>query len=161
MLLNNPGFTAVAIISLALGIGACTAVFSIANGVLLRALPVPNPNELRVLRWTGTDARLRSFSGDSTTIGNRLVGDAVAPQTFLTLREQGAAFANIFAFAPLDDVIVRARDAASSGRGMIVSDNFFTELKARPLIGQVFSSPHTDANGARQVVITYRWWQEH
>lgn len=150
-----------AVISLALGIGACTAVFSVANGVLLRSLPVPNPQELRVLRWSGKDARLRSFSGDSTATGNRLEGDAVAPATFLALREQGKALADIFAFGPLDDVVVRSRGAASSGRGMIVSDNFFTALGVQPLIGRVFAPSEADADAAQQAVISYRWWQEH
>jgi predicted permease len=160
-LLKNPGFTTVAVISLALGIGACTAVFSIVNGVLLRSLPVPNPQELRVLRWTGTEARLRSFSGDSTEVGNRQTGDAVSPPLFQELREKAAGSADVFAFAPLNDVVVRAGDGASSDRGMVVSDNFFSALKARPLMGRLFNPADTDADAAQQVVITYDWWTKH
>jgi hypothetical protein len=119
-LLKNPGFTAVAVLSLGLGIGACTAVFSIVNGVLLRSLPLPNPDELRVLRWEGADARLRSYSGDSTRVGDRLIGDAVSPPMFLEMREQAAEFADLFSFAPLNDVTVFANGVASSTRGMIV-----------------------------------------
>ena len=162
MLRKNPGFTAVAVISLALGIGACTAVFSIVNGVLLRSLPLPSPQELRVLRWIGADARLRSFSGDSTAVGNQLTGDAVSPPMFQDLREQSAALAEVFAFAPLNDVVVRSpQGVASSSRGMVVSDNFFSGLDARPQIGRLFDPAATDADAAQQVVISFDWWEKY
>jgi predicted permease len=160
-LLKNPGFTAVAVVSLALGIGACVAVFSIVNGVLLRSLPVPDPQDLRVLRWTGTEARLRSFSGDSTEDGGRLTGDAVSTPLFQELRERAANLADVFAFAPLNDVVVRAREAAFSSRGMVVSDNFFAALRATPLMGRLFHPADSDPDVARQVVISHEWWTRH
>ena len=160
-LLKNPGFTAVAVLSLGLGIGAGTAVFSLVNGVLLRSLPVPNPHELRVLQWTGVDARMRSISGHFEVNGQRVIAECVSPPMFEELRAQGVEFAEIFGFAPFDDVIARARHEAFAANGMVVSDNFFPALGVRPLLGWLFAPDTNDAAAAQQVVISYEWWERH
>ncbi|HXG68638.1 MAG TPA: ABC transporter permease [Blastocatellia bacterium] len=161
MLRKNPGFTIVALTSLALGIGACTAIFSIVNGVLLRSLPVPNPQELRVLQWTGTDSRIPSLNDKPVENGNRVTAYSVSHPMFLSLREAGAAQADIFGFIPIEDVAVRARGDAFAASGLMVSDNFFPGLGVRPLIGRLFAAGDDGAGATPTVVITYDWWEKH
>jgi predicted permease len=160
-LLKNPGFTTVALGSLALGIGAGTAIFSLVNAILLRSLPVANPHELRVLQWTGKETRMRSISGYFNVEGNRTVAESVSPSLFLNLREKGADLADIFGFAPLDDVIVRARKEAFAANGLVVSDNFFSALGVRPFLGRSFAPGNNDPNAAQEAVITFDWWEKH
>ena len=89
MLAKTPGFTAVAVVSLALGIGAGTAIFSLVNAILLYSLPVPNPHELRVLKWSGTDSRIRNFTGSMTgDAAGHARGDAFSYPLFCSLRQE-------------------------------------------------------------------------
>jgi predicted permease len=157
-LLKYPGFTAVAVLTLALGIGAATAVFSLVNAILLNSLPVPYPQELRVLQWTGVDARPRSISGYFKASGNRAVAECVSPTVFASVRERCAELADVFAFAPLDDAVVRSRTEACSTDGMVVSDNFFSALGVRPVVGRLFEPGETGPDATLEVVIAFDQW---
>ena len=97
-LVKNPGFTAVAVGALALGIGANTAVFSVLNAVLLNPLPYPEPGRL-VSLWPA-DAR----TGET-------VGGAISPPDFVDYRRQNTVFAHLSAFAQLDVTLTGSGDA--------------------------------------------------
>ncbi len=159
-LARSPGFTAVAVLSLAVGIGAGTAVFSLVQAMLLRSLPVPNPHELRIIQWSGTDVRMRSFDGNSRQDGNRWVAaEAVSHPAFLALRAQGAAVADVFGFYPLRDAAVVAAGQAFVADGAMVSDNFFSALQLRPLAGRVLAPGEDYQGGRMNVVIGHDFWQ--
>ncbi len=162
MLRGNPGFTAVAVISLALGIGAGTAIFSLVNGILLRSLPVANPHELRVLEWTGTEPQIGGFHGSMYSgDGQRTRADAVAYPVFASLRRDCNDLADIFGYKRLYNVTARAQREAFVAEGAMVSDNFFSALRVKPLLGRLLSSRDNDADAAPVTVITHSWWQRH
>jgi predicted permease len=150
-LIRSPGFTAVSVLSLALGIGSATAIFSLVNAILLRSLPVPNPHELRELRWAGTEARIPSWDGAAS----------VSPPVFFSLREQGAKQAEIFGFSPLEDVIVRTQREAFTAKGMMVSENFFSGLGVWPLIGRPLAAGEDYAGASMNIVISHDCWERH
>jgi predicted permease len=159
-LVKSPGFTSVAVISLALGIGAATAIFSLVNAILLRSLPVPNPHELRVLHWTGIDTRIPSLNGGVSLNGNLRTAESVSHLMFLSLREHCAAQTDIFGYSMIR-VTARARSEAFSATGMMVSDNFLSGLGLRPFIGRLFNAGEDYTGAATNVVISYDWWERH
>jgi len=115
---NSPGFTAVAILCLSLGIGANSAIFSLLDAALLRPLPVREPDRL-VLVGTGTG-----------------MGSGLSyPQVDYMRRNTRSA--DIFAFARID-LNLSSGDLTDSPSGQVVSDNFFSALGATPLIGRGF-----------------------
>ena len=140
---KSPGFTAVALLTLALGIGANTAIFSVANGVLLRNLPYKDPQRL-VLVWA---------------MGRN--GDKRDQSSFTDLddyRAQNHVFENIVPFGSWSATFTGAGDPVRIP-GMRVGDGYFALMRAKPLLGRDFL-PQEQIDGKDQVVIlSYGLWQ--
>jgi putative ABC transport system permease protein len=151
MLAKTPGFTAIAILTLALGIGANTAIFSFTYQVLLRALPVPNPQELVVLRspgphhghtWSDIDQGAQSFSYPM----------------YKELRARSTVFTGLMACRDVD-VNVVGHGTTQSASGELVSGNYFETLEVQPALGRMFSASDETAPGANAVaVLSYAYW---
>ena len=151
MLHKNPGFTLVAIVALALGIGANTAVFSVMNTVLLRSLPLPNPQQLVFLRLPNATPDGVGSSGD----GDRSFSDAV----FEALRKEHAVFSDLMAYVPLavDKVAVRIGEEPEEAEGDMVSGNFFSGLGVSFARGRGFTLEDETAH-ASIAVLSYSYW---
>jgi putative ABC transport system permease protein len=143
MLVKSPGFTAVAVITLALGIGANTAIFSVVNAVLLRALPYKNPNSLALI-WS--DQR----SGDNRSqLSFTDVDD---------YRAENHVFENVVAFGDWSAVF-SGMGTPELIPGMQVGDGYFSLMGAQPLLGRGFL-PEEQVDGKDQVIVLgYGLWQ--
>ena len=161
MLLRTPGFTAVAVLTLALGIGANTAIFSVLDSVLLRSLPVSHPEELALL--TDPNSHGSEFGGEG---GERSL---LAYSEFQYLRDHNEVFSKIFASdSQLPDVDVTIGNSASqAGAGVqretarvrMVSGDFFNTLGVHPAAGRFFASEVDRVRGGSPVaVISYAFW---
>ena len=148
---NSPWFTVTVVLTLALGIGANTAVFSVMNAVLLKGLPVPNPQELVYLHVPSGQPVGASNTGDSTT--------SFSEPVFEDLRQDHHAFADLMAFVPLaiGKVAVRFGDTPEEVEGDMVSGNFFSGLGVSLARGRGFTLG--DERGHSQVaVLSYSYW---
>ena len=143
MLRRSPGFTAVALVTLALGIGATTAVFSVVNGVLLTPLPYPEPD--RLVRVFGPTPTIGGIDGRPT----RMVD--LPSQTFERLRSTAGAFSHVAGYMPTTATLTGQGDAVRLV-GSEVSAAAFPMLGVAPLLGRAFE-PSVEAAGADGVVV--------
>ena len=149
MLLKAPGFSAVAVIVLALGIGANSAIFSVVNAVLLRPLPYPQPDRLVQVWHTPPQS---SFPG--------MTRFSVSPANYLDWVSQGRSFEQmaIYGFAALN---LTGKGEPESIIASRVSSNFFSVLRTQPMAGRVFSSEEDSSGHGKVVVISHSFWQSH
>ncbi|PYT20584.1 MAG: multidrug ABC transporter substrate-binding protein [Acidobacteria bacterium] len=160
MLRNSPAFTLVAILSLAIGIGANTAIFSVVDAIVLKSLPVRDPEQLRVVLWTG-GLPFGGHSGYHTR--NRAgiqVGSSFPYPLYQQLVSSVPQFSDLMGFAS-NQVTVLAGAASHYAEAQLVSGNFFSGLGVNALAGRTIS-PHDDRQGAQAVaVVSYRYWERH
>jgi len=153
-LLRAPGFAATIVLTLALGIGANTAIFTLFDQVLLRMLPVQKPKELVRFEWSG------SFSGSSNGFGGGKKNYFSYPM-YKDLRDRSSAFAGVVA-ASRTAVGIAWHDQAASEDAELVSGNYFDVLGLRPALGRLFTSSDEGAKNSNPVVVLgYDYWKTH
>jgi putative ABC transport system permease protein len=151
MLLKSPGFSAVAILTLALGIGANTAIFSVVEGTLLRPLPFPNADRLVRVYQAENDNGARSSTLNPST------------QTVRQWLEYGSDIFEDIAFGTGTSVTVgaTANEPARNILAARISANFFTVLGLPPTLGRNFTPQEDQPGGPSVAIIGYDFWQNH
>jgi putative ABC transport system permease protein len=145
-LIKNPAFSVVAILTLALGIGANTTIFTVVNGVLLKPLPYPEPDRLLMLWET------------------QLHDDAlhtVAPANFFDWREQSRSFVKMAAIDPYPDFILNASGGPQRLTGAAVSSDFFSLLGVRMALGRNFLAEEDRPGQNHVVVLSHTTWLQY
>jgi MacB-like protein len=165
MLRRTPGFTAVVVISLALGIGANTAIFSAIDAVMLRMLPVADPQQLVMVEWHAKDWP-EKYVGDleGSSLGEEgkgITSYSFNYPAFQQFKEQNHVFEETFAFAANSDAVnvgIDGRAEATSIQG--VSGTYFAGLGVLPVQGRMIV-PDDDRESASPVaVVSYNFWQQ-
>jgi len=160
---RSPGFTFVAVITLALGIGANTTIFTLIDSIMLRTLPVQEPERLVQLNWSSPGEPdfhgSYNFSGCLGDRGTSLeTGCAFSYPVFERMKTQHNVFSRIFGFAPVG-LTVNFSGRTSAVQALLISGDFFTTLGAHPALGR-FLAPSDDADNApSSVVVSYRFWR--
>src|ERR1700677_1162436 len=143
---RTPGFTVLVVMTLALGIGANTAIFSLINAALLKMLPVRDPEQLV------------QFNTINPAIGQN---DFFPYPAFQKFRQKNDAFSGILAFANVNEVDVEVNGQGQVAKGQVVSGDYFSTLGVTAMLGRTIA-PQDDqaAGGGAVAVISYRFWRD-
>jgi predicted permease len=152
MLRKNPGFTTVAVLTLALGIGANTAIFTVINALMLRMLPVPEPQQLVVI---GDPIHIHSWSSGTPR------ADIFSYPLYSQVRDYNTVFSSVLASSHIDSLQIRIDGGAEKVTGRLVTGNYFQTLRVEPLFGSMFTGQEDRAPGSDPfVVISYGYWRD-
>src|SRR4029079_79991 len=162
MLWENPGFTAIAVLTLALGIGANTALFSVVDTVLLKKLPVEDPDRL-VLFNSVSNKQFSPGSHDGSNRTDPATGlttrSSFPYQTFVRMREERGACSDIIAFSAIG-LNVNADGLADFANAQAVTGNYYEVLGVPAFMGRVITYSDDNSAASPVAVISYRYWQK-
>jgi putative ABC transport system permease protein len=154
---RNPGFTAVAVLTLALAIGANATIFSLINQALIQALPVANPHQLVVLSFAGSNPGHKESEGGNSP--GRL--HEFSYPMYRDLRDQNKVLSGLIAESPAT-LGVEWNNRAESVAAELVTGNYFATLGVQPAKGRLFGTSDETAPGANQVVVlSFDYWKSH
>jgi predicted permease len=165
MLRTHKGFTAVAVLSLALGIGANTALFSVVDAVLLKTLAVKEPERLVLFRWQSGLAFRAGFSGTSFYSGppgtqgwSLFLYEVFDKMRQAHMRAPETPLSDLFAFAPIHEIYAVLGDQAEVINGQAVTGGYYAGLGVQPILGRAITD-EDDASGAIPVVVlSHQFW---
>ncbi|MBO0858828.1 MAG: ABC transporter permease [Chloracidobacterium sp.] len=163
-LAKSPGFTAVTALTLALGIGANTAIFSLVNDVLLRSLPVKNPGELVLFRniegRRGRMSRAGENNGSIDPTTGRESSTSFSLLAFERFRDRHPALSEVFAYAPFNQINVLIDGQPETNvLGQLVSGSYYTGLGVPAILGRTIAPEDDRPSAEPVVVISHRYWQ--
>jgi predicted permease len=165
LLLKSPGFTTIAVLTLALGIGGNTAIFTLIDAVMLRSLPVRDPQQLVLLSWAAHKSPKYHMSWSYGDCGNQRFGGANPTGCSFShpfvnaIRSKTNLFSGLAAFGGAGQLDLAGNGPASLIKGQYVSGDFFQTLGVQPAIGRTIA-PEDDAPSASPVVVlNYGYWQ--
>jgi predicted permease len=168
MLIKHKGFTLVAVLSLALGIGANTAIFSVVDAVLLKTLPVAEPDRLVLFEWqAGRAFRVNGMSGSSfvpAPEGTRALSlfryDVFQRMDQTRAQASDGPLSDLFAFAPVREVTAVIGDQAEVVDGQAVSGGYYSGLRVQPSLGRTITAEDDKPGAVPVVVLSHQFWQE-
>jgi putative ABC transport system permease protein len=146
MLLKTPSFTAVAVLSIAFGIGANTAVFSVVNAVLLKSLPYKDPETLMLVWGSGLSEGIRSR-------------DQVSATDVADFRHQTTAFEDVTTYTGWNPIMSGNGVSAERVPAIQVGDGYFKVMKGTPMLGRVFTAEEQQEGKDFVIVLSYGLWQ--
>ncbi|HXX24813.1 MAG TPA: ABC transporter permease [Terriglobia bacterium] len=162
-LMRNRGFTATVLLTLALGIGANTAIFSLANALLLKELPVKDPGRLVILTWAGRNQpeglTFTGYSNPRDPQSGRELTNVFSYSIFKGIRNRTQTLVGLFVFAPLGNVNINDRGSGRSGIAITVSGNYFSALGIQAAAGRLLLESDDQGNAPCAAAISYRFWQ--
>jgi len=149
-----PGFTTIAVLTLAVGIGANAAIFSLVDQVLLKQLPVSEPDRLVQLKFVGSDSgHTDSYGGDDKLY--------FSYPMYRDLRDHNTVFSGMLAMFP-KEVGLQWKNSSSLVKSELVSGNYFSVLGVKPALGRLLLPDDSATRGASPVaVLSYRYWTQH
>ena len=159
MLAKSPGFALIAVGSLALGIGANTAIFSIAKHVLLDRLDVPHPTELRLFAWrSGPRSAVHSSWGDWDSTPQGVSSTVFSYPVYEQLQNQNHELADLFAFKRMGRTNVTVNGEAEVVQGDLVSGNFYQQMEVQPQLGRAIGEADDHVGAPPVAVISDAYW---
>ncbi|MGH9838192.1 MAG: ADOP family duplicated permease [Blastocatellia bacterium] len=168
MLRKNPGFSLIAILTLAFGIGATTAIFGVVDAVLLKTLPVKEPEALVLFEWQAGLSFRHSGMGGYISVPEApgtQASSVFRHEVFARMRQAQAAapespLSDCFAFAPLLGLNAVAGQQAEMINGQAVSGGYFTGLGVQPVLGRAITDEDDKPGAAPVVLLSHSYWQE-
>jgi predicted permease len=162
MLRRSPVLSLVAVLSLALGIGANTALFSLVDALLLKTLPVKEPERLVLFRWVSGPKRIPrtvdgEFKKDEAT--GAQTSTSFSYPTFEQLRERNQTLAGVFAFTSVGQLNANVDGQTEVASGQLVSGGYYTGLGVQPMIGRGITDDDDKAAATPVAVISHRYWR--
>jgi len=166
MLARSPGFTVVAVLTLALGIGANTAIFSLIDAVMLRALPVHDQSRLVVMSWQAHKRPRRNSTGSFGDCavdrgGHENPTGCSLPYPFFELiRSEKDAFSSAAAFAGPVQLVLSGNGPARMAGGELVTGDYFSTLGVNAALGRTLGPADDSLSAPPAVVLSYAFWQD-